>query len=74
MKDVSFRLNDNIELETYKTYLFKSSNPVIGINRVFIVVESDPFSYTRHMIKYERKKMVMNGSVFDRIIVLENNS
>jgi hypothetical protein len=26
------------------------------------------------MIKYERKKMVMNGSVFDRIIVLENNS
>jgi hypothetical protein len=44
MKGVSFRLNDNIELESCKTCLLQSSNPVIEINRDFIVVESDPYS------------------------------
>jgi hypothetical protein len=38
MKGVSFRLNNNIELESYKSCLLKSSNPVIGINRSFMVV------------------------------------
>jgi hypothetical protein len=52
MKDVSFRLNNNIELESCKSYLLKSSNPVMGINRGFMVVESHPYSHTRHMIRY----------------------
>jgi hypothetical protein len=54
MKGVSFRLNDNIELESYKSCLLKYSNPVMGINRGFMVVESDPYSHTKHMVKYEQ--------------------
>jgi hypothetical protein len=42
MKGLCFRLNDNIQLKSYKNYLLKSSNLVIGINRDFMVVESDP--------------------------------
>jgi hypothetical protein len=53
MKGVSFRLKDSIELESYKSCLEQSSNPVMGINRGFMVVESDPYSHTRHMVKYE---------------------
>jgi hypothetical protein len=56
MKCVSFRLNDNIELESYKSCLLKSSNPVMGISRGFMVVESDPYSHTRHIVKYDRRK------------------
>jgi hypothetical protein len=51
MKHMSFRLDDNIELENYKNYLLKSSYPVMGINRGFMVVESDPYFHTRHMVK-----------------------
>jgi hypothetical protein len=53
MKGVSFRLNDIIELENYKSCLLKSSNPVMGINRGFLVFEFDPYSNTRHIVKYE---------------------
>jgi hypothetical protein len=38
MKGVSFRLNDNIDFESYSSCLLKSSVPVIGINRGFMVV------------------------------------
>jgi trehalose-6-phosphate synthase len=74
MKDISFRVNNNIELESYKSYKLKSSNPVIGINRDFMVVESDPYSYIRHMVKYEQKKKAINSSALDKMIVLENHS
>jgi hypothetical protein len=74
MKGVSFRLNDSIELESYKSCLEQSSNPVMGINRGFMVVESDPYSHTRHMVKYEQKKKAINGSALDKMIVLENHS
>jgi hypothetical protein len=74
MKGVSFRLKDNIELESYKSCLEQSSNPVIGINRGFMVVESDPYSHTRHMVKYEQKKKVINRSALDKMIVLENHT
>jgi trehalose-6-phosphate synthase len=65
MKGVSFRLNDNIELESYKRCLLKSSNHVMGINRGFVVVESDPYSHIRHMVKYEQKKKAINRSALD---------
>jgi hypothetical protein len=74
IKGVYFRLNHNIELESCKSCLLKSSNPVMGINRDFMVVESDPYSHSRHMVKYEQKKKVINGSALDKMIVLENNS
>jgi hypothetical protein len=73
MKGV-FRLNDNIELDNYKSCLLKSSNPIMGINRSFMVVESDPYSHTRHMVKYEQKKKAINGSALDKMIILENHS
>jgi hypothetical protein len=46
----------------------------MGINRGFMVVESDPYSHTRHMVKYEQKKKAINGSALDKMIVLENHS
>jgi hypothetical protein len=70
MKGVSFRLNDNIELESYKCCLLKFSNLVMGMNRGFMVVESDPYSHTRHMVKYEQKKKEVNGSALNKMIVL----
>jgi hypothetical protein len=74
MKGVSFRLNNNIELESYRSCLEQSSVPEIGINRDFMVVESDPYSHSRHMVKYEQKKKAINGSALDKMIVLENHS
>jgi hypothetical protein len=74
MKVVSFRHNDNIELESYRSCLEQSSVPVMGISRGFMVVESDPYSHTRRMVKYEQKKKAINGSALDKMIVLENHS
>jgi hypothetical protein len=54
---IFFRLNDNIELEIYKSCLEQSSILIMQTNRGFIVVESYPYSDTRHMIEYEQKKM-----------------
>jgi hypothetical protein len=39
-----------------------------------MVVESDPYSHTGHMVKYEQKKKVINGSALDKMIVVENGS
>jgi hypothetical protein len=61
-------------LESYKSCVEQSSNPAIGINRGFMVVESDSFTHTRYMVKYEQKKKAINGSALDKMIVLENNS
>jgi hypothetical protein len=66
MKEVFFRLNDKIELESYKCCLLKSSNPVMGIDRGFLVVESDPYSHTRHMVKYEQKKKASTEVLWTR--------
>jgi hypothetical protein len=74
VKGVSFRLNDNIELESYKSCLEQSSIPIMGINRGFMVVKSDPYSDTRHMVKYEQKKKGINGSALIKMIVLQNHS
>jgi hypothetical protein len=74
MKSISFRLNDNIQLKSHKSWLLKSSNPVMGINRGFMIAESDPYSNTRHMVKYEQKKKAINGSALDKMIVLQNHS
>jgi hypothetical protein len=71
---VSFRLNHNIELKRYKSYLEQSFVSIIGTDRCFMVVESDTFSHTRQMVKYEQKKKAINGSALDKMIVLENNS
>jgi hypothetical protein len=46
----------------------------MGINRGFMVVESDPYSHNRHMVKYEQKKKAINGNALDKMIVLENHS
>jgi hypothetical protein len=46
----------------------------MGINRDFMVVESDPYSGTRYMVKYEQKKKAINECVLDKMIVLENHS
>jgi hypothetical protein len=73
MKGVSFRLNDNIDLESYKSCLLKSSVPVSEINCGFMVLESNPYSHT-NIIKYEQKKKAINGSALDRMIALENHS
>jgi hypothetical protein len=74
MKGVSRRLNDNIDLESYKSCLLKSSVPVSGFNRGFMVVESDPFTHTRQMVKYVQRKKAANGNALDKMIVLENYS
>jgi hypothetical protein len=74
VKGVFFRLYDNIEFESYRRCLEQSSNPVMGINRGFMVVESDPYFHTRHMVKNEQKKKAINGSALDKMIVLENHS
>jgi hypothetical protein len=74
MNGVFFRLNDNIELESYESCLEQSSLPVMGINRGFMVIESDPYSHARHMVKYEQKKKAINGNALIKMIVLENHS
>jgi hypothetical protein len=74
MKGISFRLNDNIELEIYKRCFLKFSNLILGISRGFIVVESDSYYHTKHMVENEQKKKAINGIVLDKIIVHENNS
>jgi hypothetical protein len=62
MKGVSSRLNDRIDLESDKSCLLKSSVPVSGINHGFMVVESDPFTHTRQMVKYVQRKKAINSS------------
>jgi hypothetical protein len=74
MKGVSSRLNDNIDLESYKSYFLKSSVPVSGINRGFMVVKSDPLTHTRQMIKYAQRKKAINGSALNKMIILENHA
>jgi hypothetical protein len=74
MNGVSSRLNDSIDLESFKSCLLKSSVPVSGINHSFMVVESDPFIYTRQILKYVQRKKAINGRVTDKMIVLENHS
>jgi hypothetical protein len=74
MKGVSSRLNVNIDLESYKSCLLKSSVPVSGINRGFMVVESDPLTHTRQIVKYVQRKKAINCSALDKMIILENNA
>jgi hypothetical protein len=74
MKGVSSRLNGNIDLESYKSCLLKSSVPVSGINRGFMIVESDPFTHTRQMVKYVQRKKTINDSALDKMIVFENHA
>jgi hypothetical protein len=74
VKGISTRLNDSIDLESYKNCLLKSSNPVMGIDRDFMVVESDPHFHIRHMDKYLQRKKAINGSALDKMIVLENHA
>jgi hypothetical protein len=62
IKGVSFRLNNKIELESYKTYFLKSSNHIMRINRSFMVV------------KYEQRKNTINRSTLEKRIILENHS
>jgi hypothetical protein len=37
-----------------------------------MVVEPDPFTHTRQMVKYVQRKKAINGSALDKMIVLEN--
>jgi hypothetical protein len=39
-----------------------------------MVVESNSYSHTRHVVKYEKKKKVIKGGALDKMIVLENHS
>jgi hypothetical protein len=74
LKSVSSRLNNNIDLENYKNCLLKSSVPVSGINHGFMVVESNPFTHIRQMVKYVQRKKGINGSALDKMIILENHA
>jgi hypothetical protein len=73
MKGVSVRLNDDIDLMSYKSCL-QSSAPVMGINRRFMMIESNPLKHTRQMVKYEQKKKAINGLALDKMIVFENHA
>jgi hypothetical protein len=73
MKGVSVRLNDDIDLMSYKSWL-ESSVPVIGINRGFMMIESNSSKHIRWMVKYEQKKKVINGLALDKMIVFENHA
>jgi hypothetical protein len=73
MKGISSRLNDSIDLESYKSCHLKSCVSASGINRDFMVVESNPFTHTRQMVKYFQRKKAINGSALDKMIVLENH-
>jgi hypothetical protein len=39
-----------------------------------MVVESDPFTHIRQMVKYVQRKKAINGSALDKMIVLENHA
>jgi hypothetical protein len=71
MKGVSSRLNNRIYLESYVSFLLKSAVLVIRIYCGFMIVESDPLTHTRQMVKYVQRKKAINGSALDKIIVLE---
>jgi hypothetical protein len=73
MKVVSVRLNDDIDLMSYKSCL-ESSAPVMGINRGFMMIESNPLKHIRRMVKYEEKKKAINGLALDKMIVFENHA
>jgi hypothetical protein len=72
MKGVSERLNDDINLMSYKS-CSESSVPVIGINRGFMMIESNPFLHSRRMVKYKQRKKAVNGLALDKMIVFENH-
>jgi hypothetical protein len=72
MKGVSVRLNDDIDLMNYKSCL-ESSALVMGINKGFMMIESNSFSHTCRMVKFQEKK-VINGLSLDRMIVFENDA
>jgi hypothetical protein len=73
MKGVFVQLNDDIDLMSYKSCL-ESSVPVMGINRGFMMIESNPLKHIRRMVKYEQKKKVINGLALDKMIVFENHT
>jgi hypothetical protein len=73
MKGVSVRLNDEIDLMSYKSCL-ESSAPVMGINRGFMMIESNPLKHIRRMVKYEQKKKAINELALDKMIVFENHA
>jgi hypothetical protein len=56
MKGIFSMLNGNIDLESWKSCILKSSVPVSVIKRVFMVVESDTFTHTRQIVKYVQRK------------------
>jgi hypothetical protein len=57
MKGDFSRVDDNIDLESYKSCLLKSTAPVSGINHGFMVAESDTFTHTIQMVKYVQMYM-----------------
>jgi hypothetical protein len=46
----------------------------MGTNRDLMVSESDPHSHTKHMVKYEQKKKIININAFYKVIILKNYS
>jgi hypothetical protein len=74
MKRVSSRLIDSVYLESYKSCLLKSSVPVSGINRGFMILESDPFTHIRQIVKYVQRKKLINDSALDKMIIPENHA
>jgi hypothetical protein len=44
----------------------------MGINRGFMMIESNPLKHIRRMVKYEQKKKAINGLALDKMIVFEN--
>jgi hypothetical protein len=69
MKGVSVRLNDDINLMSYKSCL-ESSVSVMGIYRGFMMIE---FTFTWDGEVPTEKKAV-NGLALDKMIVFENNA
>jgi hypothetical protein len=71
MKGVSVRLNDDIDLMSYKSCL-ESSVRMMAINRGYMMIESNPLKHIRRMEKYKQRKNVVNGLALDKMIVFKN--
>jgi hypothetical protein len=73
MKGVSVHPNYDIALMSYKSCLENSALP-LGINRGFMIMESNQFSHTGRMVKFQQKKKAINGLVLDKMIVFQNHT
>jgi hypothetical protein len=65
MKGVLVWLNDDINLMSYKSRLESS---------VVVMIESNQFSHSRRIVKYQQKKKAINGLALDKMIIFDNHA